>query len=102
MNGVNGELGMTPGPLSTPASPPQRPLWSRILRYLLALFTLEVGLFLLIFPWTDPWTLNNLQDTNAVLRDLWQDPYFRGAISGLGAVNIYLAILEFSRTLRNI
>lgn len=102
MNSVNGEFGMTPEPLSAPTLPPPRSLWSRILRYLLALFTLEVGLFLLIFPWTDPWMLNHLQDTNTVLRDLWQDPYFRGAISGLGAVNIYLAILEFSRTLRNI
>lgn len=45
---------------------------------------------------------NNIQDTTPLLRDLWQDPYFRGAVSGLGIVNIYLAIVEFSRILRNI
>ena len=83
-------------PVSTPRSPRRH----RILRYCLALFTLEVGLFLLIFPWTDTWLFNYFQDSNAILRNIWEDGYFKGAISGLGAVNIYLAIHEFVRTLR--
>ncbi|MEP6962269.1 MAG: hypothetical protein ABI995_09325, partial [Acidobacteriota bacterium] len=63
-------------------------------------FTLEVGLFLLIFPWTDKWMFNYLQDFNPVLQDLWTTSYFRGGLSGLGIVNIYLAVSEFLRTLR--
>ncbi len=84
-----------PVPPSDPASRRYR-----ILRYVFALFTLEVGLFLFIFPWTDTWLFNYFQDSNEILRNIWEDPYFRGAISGLGAVNIYLAIHEFLRTLR--
>ena len=93
-------------PESIPANPAASPnagaRRNRILRYCFALFTLEVGLFLLIFPWTDTWFFNYFQDSNALFRNIWEDPFFRGAISGLGAVNTYLAVLEFLRTLRGI
>jgi hypothetical protein len=72
------------------------PIW----RYLLALLTLEIGLFLIIFPWTDWWLFNHIQDSNSWLGERWEDPYFQGAISGLGAVNVYLAVVEFISTLR--
>ena len=77
--------------------PPRR---HKILRYCFALFTLEVGLFLLIFPWTDKWMFNYFQEAAPLLRNIWEDPYFRGALSGLGVVNIYLSISDFFRTLR--
>jgi hypothetical protein len=99
MNGP--EIGMTPEQVPSPVLPPQMSRRYKILRYLFALLTLEIGLFLVIFPWTDRWMFNYIQDTNGWLRDIWQDPYFRGAISGLGVVNIYLAFLDFFRTTRN-
>ena len=88
---------MTPESLHSQIEVPRR---NRVLRYCLALFTLEVGLFLVIFPWTDTWYFNYFQDSTPLFRDIWEDPYFRGGISGLGLVNIYLALLEFLRTLR--
>jgi hypothetical protein len=88
-----------PVPETPVVGPPRR---NRVLRYCFALFTMEVGLFLLIFPWTDTWYFNYLQDSNALFRTIWEDPYFRGGISGLGVVNIYLSIVEFLRTLRGI
>ena len=88
---------MTPGQISAPTEPPRR---RRMLRYLFALFTLEIGLFLLVYPWTDRWLFNDLQDLYPWLNTAWDDPYFQGAVSGLGAVNIYLAILDLLRTLR--
>ena len=72
----------------------------RLLRFALALFTLEIGLFLLIFPWRENWTSNYFQGALPLLETVWDNPYFRGAISGLGLVNIYLAALEFSRFVR--
>lgn len=72
----------------------------RVLRYCFSLFTLEVGLFLLIFPWTDTYLFNWIQDSHPLLQDLWEDGFFRGGLSGLGAVNVYLAVLDFWRTLR--
>ena len=86
----------------TPEVPPtfSRPPRHRLLRFALALFTLEIGLFLLIFPWRDTWTSNYFQASVPLLDLIWENPYFRGAISGLGLVNIYLAALEFSQFVR--
>jgi len=77
-------------------SPPRH----RVLRLALSLFTLEIGLFLLIFPWRDSWNSNYIQDLLPMLDAVWPNSYFRGAVSGLGLVNIYLAVLEFSHFLR--
>ncbi len=87
---------MTPEMHASPA--PRR---NKILHYCFALFTFEVGLFLVIFPWTDTWFFNYFQDYNALFRDVWEDSYFRGGVSGLGMVNLYLAVSEFFRTLRS-
>lgn len=89
-----------PDTLHTPADQ-RSTLGTRILHYCFAIFTLEVGLFLLIFPWTEKWMFNYFQDSYQWLGNLWLDPYFKGAISGLGVVNIYLSISDFFRTLRS-
>ena len=83
------------------AAEPRSPLRTRVLHYCFAIFTLEVGLFLLIFPWTDKWMFNYFQDSAPWLRNVWEDPFFRGGLSGLGVVNIYLSISDFFRTLRS-
>ena len=87
-------------PQPEPAAAAPRPMRHRLLRFALALFTLEIGLFLVIFPWRDNWTSNYVQQSLPLLDAVWDSPYFRGAISGLGLVNIYLAALEFSHFLR--
>jgi hypothetical protein len=73
----------------------------KVIRYCFALFTLEIGLFLLIFPWTESWLLSELQDAHPLLQMWWNNPFVRTGLSGLGAINIYLAIHEFLHTLRN-
>lgn len=65
----------------------------RLLRLTLALFTFEIGIFLVVFPWTDNWNTNYFQLLRP-LQDLWEQPSFRGALSGLGFVNIYIACLQ--------
>lgn len=74
---------------------------SRLLGFCFAIFTFEIGLFLVIFPWMDDtWNLNYFQGFLPVLKSVWNDPYFRGAVTGLGFVNIYIACLEVARLLR--
>jgi len=73
---------------------------NRLLRVCFSIFTLEVGLFLVVFPWMDAWDLNYLQDLAPWVQDLWLSNYFRGAVSGLGLVNVYLALAEAVRLLR--
>ena len=87
-------------PLHEPPPRPASPRRHRLLHICFAIFTFEIGLFLLIIPWQDSWTFNYFQGSNSVLEDIWDDPYFRGAISGLGLVNLYLAVLEFGRAFR--
>ena len=43
----------------------------------------EVGVFLLIFPWTDQWDGNSIAGLLPWLHDYWTSSYFRGALSGL-------------------
>jgi len=72
----------------------------RLLRISLALFTFEVGIFLVLFPWTESWNVNYFQGLTPSLQDLWQQPSFRGAITGLGFVNIYIACLQVVHAFR--
>jgi hypothetical protein len=60
----------------------------------------EVGVFLLVFPWTQQWDGNSLASLIPGLRDYWGSSYFRGAWSGLGLLNIYISIGELMRLRR--
>jgi len=102
-------MSLTPG--TTPTSevapdsgPPALPgvrvfsLRRRLWVILFAIFAFEVGTFLLVFPWMDSWTLNHLPSFfpgyEIELQDLWDDPYFRGSLSLLGVLNVYIALRE--------
>jgi len=65
-----------------------------------ALFSFEIGLFLVVFPWMENWDLNYFQGVFPSLRDTWDDPYFRGAVTGLGLINIYIALLQIISLIR--
>jgi hypothetical protein len=69
----------------------------RILGVCLVIFAFELGLVLLVFPWLNSWDLNWLPLHFRVLSIVWSNPYFRGALSGLGLLNIYVAFAEASR-----
>jgi hypothetical protein len=60
----------------------------------------EVGVFLMVFPWTPQWDGNGLAARLPWLRDYWPNSYFRGALSGLGLLNIYISIGELLRLRR--
>jgi len=72
----------------------------RLLRLCFALFALEIGIFLVIFPWSEKWDLNYFQDIIPKLQDFWDEPSFRGAITGLGLVNVYIGLLQVVRSFR--
>lgn len=79
---------------------PQKTWHKTLLHVCLALFTLEVGLFLVVFPWTLNWNINYFQEVIPGLKDLWYEPSFRGALTGLGLVNLYIACLQIVRSFR--
>ena len=76
----------------------------RLWLVLFALLAFEIGTFLVVFPWMDSWTLNHLPTFfpghEIELQDLWDDPYFRGSLSCLGLLNVYIAFREALQLIR--
>jgi hypothetical protein len=67
--------------------------------FLSVLSSLLVGIVLLIAPWTSLWDANYMLHPNPWLRSVVLSAFTRGAVSGLGLVNIVLAFEEAHRHL---
>ena len=83
-----------------PPLPPRRSTTSKLLGLLVVVVCFEVGVFLVVFPWMDAWARNSLPALAPDLVELWESNYFRGALSGLGLVNIWISFQEMLRLLR--
>jgi hypothetical protein len=68
---------------------------NRVLRVLLLLVWLELGLMLILVPWSDMWQTNYFIIQFPALGTILRSPYLRGAISGLGVMNVFLALETF-------
>lgn len=66
----------------------------------LIVFCLEVGVVLLVFPWSDYWDNNFFSTWIPALHQSWDNSYVRGAVSGLGIANIMIAFGELFRLRR--
>jgi hypothetical protein len=65
-----------------------------------AIFCFELGVFLLVFPWVSEWNVSYSSLLPPWAREWWLNSYFRGAISGLGLLNIYISFVEVFRLRR--
>jgi hypothetical protein len=72
-------------------------MMNRILRVLIVLLWLELGLVLVLVPWSDVWEVNYFLYQYPALGFLMKNPFLRGAVSGLGLVNVFLALGAFRR-----
>jgi hypothetical protein len=70
---------------------------SRFARVLFLLIWVELGLVLVLVPWSDVWEANYFLVRYPVIDLMARSPYLRGAISGLGVMNIFLALESFRR-----
>ncbi len=68
---------------------------SRIARILLLLLWLMLGLALIVLPWSDAWESNYFLYQYPALAFYLKNLYLRGAISGLGFMNILLSLESF-------
>ena len=64
----------------------------RALVYLFYLF--EVGVFLLLVPWSPFWEGNYFMSRLPLLRDLCLSPFARGAVSGLGVLHLLVGAID--------
>ena len=60
---------------------------------LFVMFCFEIGIFLILFPWLELWHNNWLAGWLPGWLP-WSNLYFRGALSGVGAINVYIALSE--------
>jgi hypothetical protein len=78
---------------------PKATWFRRLTTVIFIIFCFEIGLFLLIYPWTDAWSSNYFAwiapgSMRAPWHEFWNNSYVRGALSGIGVVNLWIAITE--------
>lgn len=69
---------------------------NKILVIVFIFFCLELGVFLIIFPWTPYWGNNFFLTCFPFLKQVVLSNFFRGAVSGLGLVDIGIGLWEAS------
>jgi hypothetical protein len=65
-------------------------------RLLYVAFFLEVGLLLVVLPWSAFWERNYFAMTWPTLRELLTNNFVRGAVTGLGLVNLYAGFADLA------
>jgi hypothetical protein len=68
-------------------------------RLLLVAYFIEVGLLLVLVPWSPFWERNYFLTASPVLQEIVRNNYLRGAVSGLGVVNLLLGFKELAAVL---
>jgi hypothetical protein len=67
-------------------------------RLILVAIFLEVGLLLIVLPWMEPltgfWDRNYFAQSVPAVHAFVTNNYVRGAVSGLGVVNVYVGLAE--------
>jgi len=70
-------------------------LWiHRVSVFLFVLISAVTGVLLIILPWTPEWTDNYLLLSFPALRNIVSNGFFRGMVSGLGLLDIWIGFWE--------
>jgi len=77
--------------MTDPGSGRQR-LWRRIQTVLFIIFCLEMGLVLVLFPWSNLWDRNYFFTLVPNWAVVFSSSYLRGAVSGVGLINVWIAL----------
>jgi len=80
------------------ASPTPRPHWPMawFWHVLYIVYCLEVGIFLIFLPWLGIWENNYLIFRYPSIRPIVANSYLKGAVLGLGIVNLLIGIQEIA------
>lgn len=81
--------------LVAPSAFASEPIWIKRLKLVLfVLFCIELGMLLTVLPWTKVWNENSVLLGYPNLRAFLRHDFVRGAITGLGLIDIWLGIRE--------
>ncbi len=73
----------------------RRQIWARRLwTFIFALICMDIGLALIVLPWKASWTTGPVLMRFPELRPLIGSYFFRGVLTGLGLVNLWIGVWE--------
>jgi len=75
---------------------------SRFLAILYVILCFDVGVFLFILPWIDLWSKNYFVHHYALVESIARNYVIRGAVSGVGLADVWLAVFELWRLRREL
>jgi hypothetical protein len=82
-------------PPSAAAKPKGFDLWIQRLKLGIdVVFFIELGMILVVIPWTPIWTQNHLLSGYPAIKAIVDHGFMRGAVSGLGLINIWIGISD--------
>ncbi len=83
------------GMTGKPEQPGRKASWmEKAAAVVYCVFCIEIGLFLLVYPWMRSWEQNYLIQMQPALTGFLTSVQFRGAVSGLGILNLFAAVSE--------
>lgn len=68
----------------------------RLLAIAFILFCFEIGIFLVFVPWSALWENNFLLDYSPLLHQILLNNFVRGAVSGLGVIDVLIGLAELA------
>lgn len=75
---------------------------SRVLTVIYIIFCFEMGVFLFVLPWVSLWSRNFFVGHYPWVSAIAMNYFVRGAVSGVGLADIWLAIYEVWRLRRQL
>lgn len=69
-------------------------------RLLVVALLIELGLLLMVIPWSAYWERNYFAQLSPMVNAVITNNYMRGAITGLGAVNLFAALADLAVLVR--
>lgn len=72
----------------------REPDTSTLNRLLFTAYFLEVGLILIMVPWSAFWDRNYFAESLPLLRNLIRNDFVRGAVSGIGVLNLIAGLAD--------
>ncbi|MBV9669893.1 MAG: hypothetical protein JOZ43_02965 [Acidobacteriales bacterium] len=82
-------------------TPGQAHVWlQRIVLALYIVVTFQLGIILIRIPWKSAWTENTMLSAYPQLQYWMHSNFVRGAVTGLGLINLWIGVRETSRLIR--
>ncbi len=69
-------------------------------RLLIIAVLIELGLLLIVVPWSTYWERNYFAQVSPLVQAIVTNNFVRGAITGLGAVNVIAALTDLAALVR--